>query len=249
MKEKAYPLHEIAYVKMKQQGIKTWNERGGYPDVDPGEERFLLDAMAQPWFPQQGRVLDVGCGTGPFTRWFAWKGYTGLGIDISKTAIAMAKDQSKDMPLRFRVADICTLDPGRSPKFDVCLDGNCFHCIIDPKDRMRMLVNCRQLLKPNGLFILKTMCSPANVKNFNTDTVMKLFRNYIYVPHPRGDQFEEGRTFSGKPFFPNRYVGHWKDILSDVAKAGFSVEMFRFANHTADEPCSGLAVCARVKQS
>ncbi len=243
MKQKAYPLHESVYVKMKKQGIESWNGRNGSPAIDPDTERFFADAVAQPWFPREGRVLEMGCGTGPLLRWFGQRGFSGLGIDVSKTAINMAKAQSKGMALRFRVGDICDLDVTTYPQHDVCLDGHCFHCIITPEDRARMLANCRRLLKPDGVFILMAMCSPVN-REVGFDCDMRMYGNYIYVPSSKAGDFEKSRTFCGKPYFPNRYIGHWKTILADVRTAGFSVQLARFNRCTQQEFCSDILICA-----
>jgi 2-polyprenyl-3-methyl-5-hydroxy-6-metoxy-1,4-benzoquinol methylase len=52
----------------------------------------FLDGLAH-YLPSQGKVLDLGCGSGvPISKYFAEHGYDVTGIDISETMIALAKE-------------------------------------------------------------------------------------------------------------------------------------------------------------
>ena len=92
--KKPYESHEIAYQKMRQQGIKQWGGKGSGTKGSFSYEtkRFLKDVLSQPWAPKAGKAVEFGCGTGPIIRWVCERGFTGLGFLISKTAIAMAKE-------------------------------------------------------------------------------------------------------------------------------------------------------------
>ncbi len=243
---KPYLLHESEYRRMKQEGIESWMERDDDRSIGEDDERFLIDAMAQPWFPKKGRVMEIGCGTAPILRWFAVRNYSGFGIDVSKTAIAMAKEQSKHLNLRFEQADICRLNADKYPKFHICIDGLCFHCLTSPDDRKAMLANCKRLLKPNGVFILLTMCSPLDKVNYSHRYPrQKMLRNLIYVPHSTSKNYEGTIVMEGANFMPIRYVGHWRKILADLKRAGFRIRLFRFKQYTPEDVCSSLAVCAQ----
>ncbi len=50
--------------------------------ADRLEKKLLGLLLAN--FPQAKTVLDVGCGTGHFTRWMAELGLRAVGLDISK---------------------------------------------------------------------------------------------------------------------------------------------------------------------
>ena len=136
-----------------------------YPEILTDTKRFLADALAQPWAPKGGRVIELGCGTGPILRWICKRDFSGLGIDVSKTAIAMAKEQSRGLNVKFKQADICRIDAGKIGKFDLVIDGKCLHCIADADDRKKFLKNSFKLLKKAGVFIVMTMCCPADMKN------------------------------------------------------------------------------------
>jgi ubiquinone/menaquinone biosynthesis C-methylase UbiE len=52
------------------------------------EKRLLARLLAS--FPQAETVLEVGCGTGHFTRWFAERGLRPVGLEISQAMLAEA---------------------------------------------------------------------------------------------------------------------------------------------------------------
>jgi ubiquinone/menaquinone biosynthesis C-methylase UbiE len=56
-----------------------------------------------------GRALDVGCGTGSFSRLLAARCDEVLGIDLSPNMIRVARERSKGLPnLTYRVEDVRT---------------------------------------------------------------------------------------------------------------------------------------------
>jgi len=68
--------------------------------------------------PRPGdRLLDVGCGTGHWSRFFASMGYEVVGADLSERMIAVAKEAAPS-GCAFHVADACRL-PFDDASFDV----------------------------------------------------------------------------------------------------------------------------------
>ena len=77
------------------------------------------------------------------------------GIDISETAIQWAKSKT-DIP-NFIRDDLLNRDALPRSSFEVAVDACLMHCIIG-EDRSKVLNNLHYWLKPNGHFILYTMC-------------------------------------------------------------------------------------------
>ncbi len=61
---------------------------GKYKETDILEKEALSAMLNH--FPDAKRMLDVGCGTGHFTRWYAQLGYETVGLDISPIMLNVA---------------------------------------------------------------------------------------------------------------------------------------------------------------
>ena len=198
--------------------------------------------------PDDARILELGCGTGPILRWLNDRGFTGLGIDISETAVAMARDQSEGRRLRFRSADVCDPTLEGTESFDLVIDGHCLHCITTPLDRQALLRNAHRLLKPGGLFIVLTMCRPVNRVAFKRLFPGQFLRDgIIYVPSDGAGDYQGAHQIKGRQCLPTRYLGHWRAILTEIRRAEFTVQLFRYNGSTDDEPNGGLSVAALAK--
>jgi 2-heptyl-1-hydroxyquinolin-4(1H)-one methyltransferase len=78
-----------------------------------------------------GDVLDVGCGEAAISLYLAERGYTTVGLDISPTAIELARGEAQRRGLRtasFEVADI-TAFTGYDGRFDTVVDSTLFNSI------------------------------------------------------------------------------------------------------------------------
>lgn len=94
------------------------------------------------------RVLEYGCGPSGYAFGLAERGATVTGIDISNTAIAMARERANGFPdgsLTFRLGDAEKLDfPPAS--FDMV----CGTSILHHLDIARAAAEIRRVLKPGG---------------------------------------------------------------------------------------------------
>ncbi|MGI0070631.1 MAG: class I SAM-dependent methyltransferase [Thermoplasmata archaeon] len=103
----------------------------------------------------QGRVLDVGCGTGENALYLANRGHEVWGVDFAPTAIERARGKalSRARPVEFRVASALEL-ARLGERFDTIADCGLFHTLLDPH-RPVYAENVRASLVPGGrLFLL-----------------------------------------------------------------------------------------------
>jgi SAM-dependent methyltransferase len=250
MAKKPYEGHEIEYQRMRKNNIRSWDLRDKPEVIDAGTKRFIEDALEQPWAPGNGKLIELGCGTAPLLRWLCKKGFgPGLGVDVSKTAIAMARNQSKGLKLSFKTADLCESLPAKAGSFDLAVDGHCLHCIINDEDRNAFLKNARRLLKRNGLFIVMTMCSPVDRRALDklSNGSQKVLNHTIYSKGDWGRNYEGARTIAGQIHGATRRVPHWKTVLSEIADAGFEIRLFRVNRHHPSDPCSDLCAAATAE--
>jgi SAM-dependent methyltransferase len=78
-----------------------------------------------------GDVLDVGCGEAAISLDLAERGYTTVGLDMSPTAIDLARKEAQRRGLTnasFEVADISTFT-GYDNRFGTIVDSTLFHSI------------------------------------------------------------------------------------------------------------------------
>jgi 2-heptyl-1-hydroxyquinolin-4(1H)-one methyltransferase len=82
-----------------------------------------------------GDVLDVGCGEAAISLTLAERGHTTVGLDLSPTAIDLARREAANRGLTnatFEVADISTFagfPPGSEGRFGTIVDSTLFHSI------------------------------------------------------------------------------------------------------------------------
>ena len=103
---------------------------GAKPPWSIGEPQPELAALVE-----QGRfhgdVLDVGCGEGAISLHLAERGFTTVGLDLSSTAIKLAKAEAERRGLTnasFEVADISGFT-GYDGRFGTIVDSTLFHSI------------------------------------------------------------------------------------------------------------------------
>jgi len=101
-------------------------------------------------------VLDAGCGTGEHALMLAERGFAVTGVDLSATAIGLARQKAADRGLAadFEVADILGLDRSEGT-FATVIDSGMFH-VFDDDDRVRYVRSLASVLVPGG--VLHLMC-------------------------------------------------------------------------------------------
>ena len=78
-----------------------------------------------------GEVLDVGCGEAAISLYLAERGFTTVGLDLSPTAIELAREEAAKRGLSnasFEVADISAFT-GYDGRFGTIVDSTLFHSI------------------------------------------------------------------------------------------------------------------------
>ena len=158
---KYYESHEEAYRKIKKNNLSFWGESAESTESFENfcMKEFLLAALDKIMPISNARVLEIGCGTGPISCFFAKQGYNVDGFDVSQTAIEIAQTNVKDrgLDIHYSVDDICSISKNRSYIYDIIIDGHCMHCITYNSDRHSALTNVFRLLKKGGFFIVETM--------------------------------------------------------------------------------------------
>jgi SAM-dependent methyltransferase len=116
---------------------------------DIGEPQpALAELVEMGWC--EGRILDIGCGTGELGLALAARGHSVTGVDLAPSAIAGARRKAAERGLaaEFVVADATELR-GYDGHFDTVIDSGLLHCLPPPAQR-RYLAVLRRICRPGG---------------------------------------------------------------------------------------------------
>ena len=143
-------------------------------------------------------VIDLGCGAGNYAIYLAERGFDVTGVDISPTAIKIARANAdrKGLKCHFFVADVVEgLDStGKTWKF--AYDWGLLHHIL-PRHRKKYVGNVSRILNPKGKYL--SVCfseqdrgfgGPGKYRKTSLDTVLyfsseaelrRLFEPYFQI--------------------------------------------------------------------
>jgi len=147
----------------------------------------FLDEIIQ-YIPHSGNVLDIGCGFGLFTLYYAINNINTIfyGIDISEKRINIAKQSSKILNLNnvnFQILDARYINTYLFPEIDtiICLDV--FHHM--PFSDSNKIINSylSKILKQNGTIVIKDIITKPRYMLFFTyllDWIMDPHGSFYY---------------------------------------------------------------------
>ena len=138
-----------------------------------GKPRPILVEVVERGLIKKGKALDICCGAGTNTVYLAEKGFEATGIDISQTAIEIAKKKAEKAKVKidFRVEDFTKL-PFANEEFDFVYDMGCFHH-VKVEDRSAFINGVHRVLKKDGMYML-TCFSYKNGAEWNHFTKKQL---------------------------------------------------------------------------
>jgi 2-polyprenyl-3-methyl-5-hydroxy-6-metoxy-1,4-benzoquinol methylase len=103
---------------------------------------------------QPCRCIDLGCGIGNYSRYLSKKGFTVTGVDISPSAIRIAKENARENGVMcdFIVADVLSAGDQIQDTFDFAFDWEVLHHVF-PQKRKRYVESVFRLLNPGGTYL------------------------------------------------------------------------------------------------
>ena len=127
-------------------------------------------------------MLDLGCGTGRNSNYLADLGNKVIGIEISKTALHLAKTRANDMGVNvdYRFGDIGEKYDIPDNSMDVILDVTSSNS-LDEKGRIIYLEEMNRVLKEDGYIFVRALCKDGNknVKNLLKQSHGREYDTYI----------------------------------------------------------------------
>ncbi len=110
---------------------------------------ILLELASQ----ANGRILELGCGTGRVTIPLAQRGIEITALDILPHLLEHAKSKAEGLSIEWHRQDVRTFQLDRQFPF-IFTKGAVFNHLLTRPDQEAMLTNVRQHLAPNGKFII-----------------------------------------------------------------------------------------------
>ena len=128
--------------------------------------------------PVESRVLDVATGTGKQAFAFAKRGYSVVGIDLSKDMLNVAISKNRYDNIDFQIIDATKL-PFEDNVFDVSCISFALHDMI-LTIRERALREMARVTKPNGTIIIVDYALPKDrkISRFLIYNFVKLYEPY-----------------------------------------------------------------------
>ena len=125
-------------------------------------------------------VIDVGGGASPLAGTLVARGFSDVTvIDVSHSAIELAKKLTGQDSITYVCADLLSWQPGR--RYDLWHDRAVLHFLVAPEDRALYLVRLRSAVAPNGAVVIATFaedgpdqCSGLPVARYAPDQLESL---------------------------------------------------------------------------
>ncbi|SRR5579884_1021212 len=198
-----------------------------HPDVAAGTSRFTAqwhrNMLVQLWLPlvpaveaklrAGARVADIGCGTGQALIELAraFPAMTGVGYDVSATAVAQARQSAAAAGVADRVSyEVLDAAAGLPESYDVITTFDVVHDAVDPLGLLRSI---RDGLRQDGRYLcLEINCSERPTDNVGPIAALLYGFSMLYCMTTSLAECGEGLGTLGLP----------EPVLAGLAgKAGF----------------------------
>ena len=119
-----------------------------YKDKDYEKEVDFVESIFEHTYKPK-KILEIGCGTGNYTRILLERRYEVVGVDISEDMLKIAREKCACKFINGDIRDVLISD-----KFDACIAMFAvMGYITKGSDVIRALNNVHKHLKPDGLFV------------------------------------------------------------------------------------------------
>jgi len=209
---------------VRKEQVEIWDEKWRRSTI----KREIYEASNSPiariieeYIPQDGKILDSGCGLGGYIIWLKNKGYNVEGIDFSKDAIFKLKKY--DSSLNVQIAN-CEDLPFPDNYFDIYLSLGVFEHI--EHGPYKSLKEANRVLKKGRIVIISIpyINFYRMIKDF---FVFKILRRKFFIIKRLEDQknsislVKDFKEDSEREFF--QYYFSLSEIKELIKKAGFEI--------------------------
>jgi len=147
-----------------------------YKDKDYNKEADFIEECFKRYLKPK-RILEIGCGSGNYTRIFFERGYDVTGIDSSKEMLDVARGKCDCSFLNMDIRSISL-----SSKFDCCLAlFAVMGYVTDDLDLRKSLVKIREHLERDGIFIFDIWNGLAVLKHLPENRIKEVENDAVRI--------------------------------------------------------------------
>ena len=179
-------------------------------DLDNIEDAWV-DKYEQIISKYSGKLLDLGCGVGQYSKYFYDKGFSVTSADISERALAYLTE-------KYNAIDTVRVDmteplPFEDESFDVVFANLSIH-FFSENDTASLLSEIKRVLKDDGIFV--GSCNSSKAYKYIADCSTVLEDGFY-----REDGGRTVRLFDKAQF--DRFFADWQEIaLSEIETTRFN---------------------------
>lgn len=191
-----------------------------------------------------GKILELGCGTGRFSRLLAADGFDVTGIDLSDNMIKIAKKNPFDFPIKYYVADMRDYVFNQKYKAIVSVCDS-MNYLLTVEDLEKTFLTAKDHLDEDGVFVFDLKTQKYFEKlgdNIFSDEIGKVqyFWENDYDSETRNNDYyisffvKRGRLYK-KIVEEHTQHAFLPDEIEDVAKrTGFVIQFIEKEKNSED---------------
>ncbi len=127
-------------------------------------------------------TLDICAGAGTNTIYLAGKGFMVYGIDISETALRIAKERAERAGVKAHFIRGNFLNLPFAEEFEFLVDIGCFHNVLE-KDREKYISEIWSVLKKGGKYYLMCFSDMNGIawNHFSEEAIKEIFSGHFTI--------------------------------------------------------------------
>ena len=180
------PLHENAQRYNATHRALFDEAAHDYDEVRPGyPEALIKDILRISTLPKDGKILEIGCGTGQATLPFAKRGYAMICLDVGEKMVALAREKLEPYPA-VCVEKTAFEDWQPESKFNLVISATAFHWVSPEVGYPK----AASVLEPGGHFARFSNLHPKPYTGFH-HTVQPIYDAVFGPEADKGASTEE----------------------------------------------------------
>ncbi|NOU93265.1 methyltransferase domain-containing protein [Paenibacillus sp. LMG 31456] len=227
MKKYYYEEHEQTYQEIKRDNLHAWDQ---YHDpLNYNFDHFMMRPFLEKALDlidvnaTESRVFEYGCGTGTGACFLAEKGFTVDAIDISPTAIELAKSIALERNLKINYSNQDLLEMSELDKeYDLILDNYCLQSVVTDGDRSKLYSIIRSGLKRSGYYIIATAMYNES-RFYGEDYYYCVETAMVYERVISPERYNDAVMINNEWWLPKRRHFKTEELRKELTSNGFSI--------------------------